>query len=78
MNYAIINANLLNGTKEMEVQEDVTVLVEGNVIKKIGKDLKIPDGYKVYNLSHKYLMPGLINMHVHLFGTGKPSKNISG
>jgi len=78
MNYAIINANLLNGTKEMEVQEDVTVLVEGNVIRKIGKDLKIPDGYKVYNLSHKYLMPGLINMHVHLFGTGKPSKNISG
>ena len=78
MNYAIINANLLNGTREMEVENDVTVLVEGNVIKKIGKDIKIPDGYKVYNLSHKYLMPGLINMHVHLFGTGKPSKNISG
>ncbi len=78
MNYAIINANLLNGTRDMEVQPDRTVLVDGNKIIKIGKDVRIPDGYKVYNLSHKYLLPGLINMHVHLFGTGKPSKNISG
>ena len=31
-------------------------------------------GYEVVNLKGGYLMPGLINMHVHLAGSGKPQK----
>ena len=31
-------------------------------------------GYQVIDLQGKYIMPGLINMHVHLAGNGKPQK----
>ena len=31
-------------------------------------------GYEVVDLKGGYLMPGLINMHVHLAGSGKPQK----
>ncbi|MFR0783076.1 MAG: hypothetical protein ACLSHP_09135 [Coprococcus sp.] len=32
-------------------------------------------GYKTIDLQGRYIMPGLINMHVHLAGNGKPQKN---
>ena len=31
-------------------------------------------GYNVVDLEGNYIMPGLINMHVHLAGNGKPQK----
>ena len=31
-------------------------------------------GYKTIDLQGRYIMPGLINMHVHLAGNGKPQK----
>lgn len=31
-------------------------------------------GYTEIDLQGKYIMPGLINMHVHLAGNGKPQK----
>ena len=34
-----------------------------------GSDLS---GYTEVDLAGKYIMPGLINMHVHLAGNGKP------
>lgn len=44
------------------------------MIKAIVKDGSIPYEYKVIDLKGKYIMPGLINMHVHLAGSGKPQK----
>jgi imidazolonepropionase-like amidohydrolase len=43
------------------------VVVEGNVIKAIGKNGKviIPDSAKVVNISGKSIMPGLIDAHAH-------------
>lgn len=29
---------------------------------------------KIYKLSGRFASPGLINLHAHLFGTGRPSK----
>lgn len=75
MKYAIINGKILNGKKGMSAEEGLCVLVDGEKISKI-----LPlreantDGYKIIDLNGKYLMPGLINMHVHLAGNGKPQK----
>lgn len=33
---------------------------------------------RVYKLSGRYAAPGLINLHAHLFGTGRPSKALGG
>lgn len=30
--------------------------------------------YQIIDLQGKYILPGLINMHVHLAGNGKPQK----
>lgn len=75
MKYAIINGKILNGKKDMSAEEGLCVLVDGE---KISKILPLPEanteGYKIIDLNGKYLMPGLINMHVHLAGNGKPQK----
>ncbi len=75
MKYAIINGKILNGKKDMSAEEGLCVLVDGEKISKI-----LPlreantEGYKIIDLNGKYLMPGLINMYVHLAGNGKPQK----
>ena len=64
----------------MQVQEGQVILVEDGKITGIlpyeeGKisDLKA-SGYEEIDLQGKYILPGLINMHVHLAGNGKPQK----
>lgn len=64
----------------MQVQEGQVILVEDGKITGIlpyeeGKisELKA-SGYEEIDLQGKYILPGLINMHVHLAGNGKPQK----
>lgn len=73
-----INANLWDGYAD-SVFKKCAVFVDGDKIAKISYDEK-PDvsGYEVIDLNGKYVTPGLVNPHVHLFGTGMPSKVISG
>ena len=75
MKDAYINGKIIDGTKEMQVKEGYAILVEQGKI----KDIVLQDeadltGYNVVNLKGNYIMPGLINMHVHLAGNGKPQK----
>jgi imidazolonepropionase-like amidohydrolase len=59
------NVNVFDG-KTDKLATGMNVLVEGNLIKKIGKGLKgRPDG-KVIDGGGRTLMPGLIDMHSHL------------
>ncbi|MCQ2555403.1 MAG: amidohydrolase family protein [Clostridia bacterium] len=75
MNYAFIHGIILDGTENMEPVKGKVVLVRDDIIYDIvdhnGVDLK---DYEIIDLEGKYLMPGLINLHVHLPGSGKPSK----
>ncbi len=64
----------------MQVQEGQVILVENERITEIlpaeeaGKRNLKASGYEEIDLQGKYILPGLINMHVHLAGKGKPQK----
>ena len=64
----------------MQVQEGQTILMEDGKIREIlpaeeaGKRNLTASGYEEIDLQGKYILPGLINMHVHLAGNGKPQK----
>lgn len=80
MKYLFTNGKIINGTREMQVQEGQVILVVDGKITGIlpyeeGKisELKA-SGYEEIDLQGKYILPGLINMHVHLAGNGKPQK----
>ncbi len=70
--YAIANANIISGKLNGGVQRDKYVIVEDGKIAKITSDKAAIDGLKVVDLNGKYLLPGLINLHVHLPGSGMP------
>nr|WP_154896162.1 amidohydrolase family protein [Paenibacillus xylanexedens] len=73
--YALKNCYLIHGDLNRDLEKNMTVLVnEQGLIQGIGKssELAIPSHYEVIDLSGKYVMPGLINAHVHLFADGKP------
>lgn len=65
------NCTLLDGTKDMTARENTDVAIENGKIVEIGS-IKLGDRDEVIDLSGKYLMPGLINLHVHLPAGGKP------
>ena len=70
--YAIANANIISGKLNDGVQSGKYVIVEDGKITKITSDKAAIDGLKVVDLNGKYLLPGLINLHVHLPGSGMP------
>ncbi len=75
MKYAFTHASVLDGKAEMEVQPSMTVLVENDKIVSLKEKGGVPAGFEEIDLKGRYLMPGLINAHVHLPGTGKPTNS---
>lgn len=72
---AYINANVLDGTEGMEPLEGYAVVVEGQRIVEVAPTAEADlAGCELVDLKGAYLLPGLINMHVHLAGNGKPQK----
>lgn len=60
----IKNATVLtvtNGT-----HENTDVLVQDGIVKKIGQDIKAPNGVETIDATGKYLMPGIIDAHSHI------------
>lgn len=75
MKTAYLHCILLDGSENMTAQPDMTVIVEDGKITAIEKNLPAPaDSGEVIDLDGNYLMPGLINLHVHLPGSGYPKK----
>jgi imidazolonepropionase-like amidohydrolase len=58
--------SLING-KTSEIRNQVTIIVEGNKIVSVENGFTTPAGNdQVIDLKKKTVMPGLIDMHVHL------------
>ena len=85
-NLALINCNIIDGNRESEIITNGVILIQ-NIVKDkekeipslivgVGKtdEIEIPSDYKKVDLKGGYILPGLINAHCHLFGSGKPTK----
>lgn len=59
--------------KDSVLMKNQNVIIENGLIQKIGPDIQNPNA-RVIDGTGKYLMPGLTDMHVHLFD-GFPLKN---
>ena len=65
------NVNILDGTKDMKLQKNMMITVTGGIISSISKNDPKVEGI---DLGGKYVIPGLINLHVHLPANGFPKK----
>ena len=74
--YALVGGILLDGTRDMVPQTGKVVYVDGGKITAV-EEGDVKAGYETVALDGKYLLPGLINMHVHLPASGKPRKKPS-
>ena len=67
-------AFLLKGAHAVDPQigldEVVDVLLDGKEIVEVGHDLESPEGAEVIDAAGKYLVPGLVDMHVHFRDPG--------
>jgi imidazolonepropionase-like amidohydrolase len=75
--YAITNVNIITVTAENKIIENATVVIKDKKILSINSP--IPDKAKLINGKGKWLIPGLIDMHVHNladvnFGSNYPTK----
>ena len=71
------NAYVFDGKKDSELKKQC-VWVENGIIVDITDSVDHPKDCAIVELEGKYLMPGLVNAHCHLFGTGMPSKVLGG
>lgn len=85
-NLALINCNIIDGNRDSKIITNGVILIQ-NIVKDIEKttsglivevgradEIEIPSDYKKVDLNGSYVLPGLINAHCHLFGSGKPTK----
>lgn len=75
MKRALIGGFIISGKPDCQAQK-ADLLIEDGKIAAIGNIDRT--GAKIMDCTGKYIMPGLINMHAHLFGTGMPSKVLGG
>lgn len=62
--FAIRNVNIITMASPNDIIENATVVITDNIIKSINDT--IPKNAKIINGKGKWLIPGLIDMHVHL------------
>ena len=83
-NLALVNCNIVDGDKNSKIVENGVILIKNLVeegetpglIVGVGtaSKVKVPDNYKKVDLNGYYVLPGLINAHCHVTGSGKPMK----
>lgn len=77
MKTAFTNGIILDGNENMTPQHGKAILTEDGIIVDIVSNDKIPADFMKFDLEGEYILPGMINLHVHLAGSGKPKKKQS-
>lgn len=71
MKKAFVGATILNGSKDVPLLENGTIVIgEDGRIEQVGAAVQTDSSMEVVDVSGKYIMPGLINAHVHMFSNG--------
>jgi dihydroorotase len=68
MNLLIKGGRVIDPSQKLD--DTLDVLVENGIVKQIGKGLAAPAGVETIDAAGKYVVPGLIDMHVHLRDPG--------
>lgn len=68
---AIVGGTLVN-TNGSEALDNATILLSGDKIVAVGgaADIEIPEGAEIIDVEGKWIIPGLIDAHVHFFQSG--------
>jgi len=69
-----INGIILDGTLDMQPVEGMAVICAGEKIEAVIPADEKTDACEVVDLKGQYILPGLINLHIHTPGSGKPAK----
>ena len=64
---AVTHAVVIDGTGGAPL-EGATLVIRGDRIEAVGRDVSVPAGARVIDASGRTVMPGLADMHVHLLG----------
>lgn len=69
--FAIVGATILDGTGA-PARPDAVLVVEGERIEAIGSraEVRIPKGVRIIDGRERWVMPGLVDAHVHFFQSG--------
>src|ERR1700677_1546323 len=67
-NIVFRSARVFDGESE-KLRDDVNVVVEGNVIREVSAR-RAGDDDEVIDCGGRFLMPGLIDAHVHVYAAG--------
>ena len=71
---AIRGVTLIDGTGRAPVP-NATVVIEGTQIKDAGANVQAPAGARIIDGTGKFMIPGMIDAHVHLRGGGGRNNN---
>ncbi len=74
MKYAFVNGILIDVTQDAAPLKDKVVLVKDGRIEAVTDRTADLKGYELIDLEGGFLLPGLINLHVHLATSGKPPR----
>ena len=68
---AIVGGTLVNTDGKAPI-ENAVILIENSRIVQVGtsKQVKIPNGAEIVNAAGKWIIPGLIDAHIHFFQSG--------
>ena len=68
---ALVNGTVIPVTDTSPI-ENAVALIDDGLITRIGRNLEVPSGYEVLDVSGKWITPGIIDTNVHLILTTVP------